>query len=183
MAAEELNGVDEARVEGARPPHPRHAHAVPRCREPHRHVPGRGQAAQVVVVAAAVSVAAVAARVGGEHAMEVEPTGARHHPVVRGRREEHHYWVRRRRGAQGRRRLRRRGGGRGLRGMPWIRNGGGDGGHSESSVDAMDPFSRRHGSPPPPPVAPPPAPSPGAICSRDGSSVTCTTKRGSSWPS
>uniref|UniRef100_A0A0A9HTL9 Uncharacterized protein n=1 Tax=Arundo donax TaxID=35708 RepID=A0A0A9HTL9_ARUDO len=28
------------------------------------------------------------------------------------------------------------------------RNGGGDGGHSESSVDAMDPFSRRHGSPP-----------------------------------
>jgi len=79
VAAEELDGVDETRVQAARPPHPRRTHAAPGSREP-RHVAGRGQAAQVLVVPATVAAERV-----GEHALEVEPAGARQHPVVRGR--------------------------------------------------------------------------------------------------
>lgn len=117
MAAEELDGVDETRVQAARPPHPRRTHAAPRNREP-RHVAGRGQAAQVLVLV--VPAATVAAERVGENALEVEPAGARQHPVVRGRRRE----VRRRRrgvgrrgrhGAGGRRRRRRAQHGRGPR--------------------------------------------------------------------
>jgi len=83
VASEELDGVDEARVEAARPPHPRRAHAAPGGREL-GHVAGRGQAAKVLLLLLVV-VPAVAAERVGEHAVEVEAPGARQHPVVRRR--------------------------------------------------------------------------------------------------
>jgi hypothetical protein len=119
VAAEELDGVDETRVQAARPPHPRRAHAAPGSREP-RHVAGRGQAAQVLAV---VVPAAVAAERVGEHALEVEPAGARQHPVVRGRREVRRrrgVGRRRRHGAKGRRRRRPQGRGPRRRGVVGI---------------------------------------------------------------
>ena len=107
MAAEELDGVDEARVEATRPPHPRRAHAATRGREL-GHVAGRGQGAEVMLLVMVV-VPAVAAERVSEHAVEVEPAGARQHPVVRGRRERRRgvgcrgcHGRGRRRGAQGR---------------------------------------------------------------------------------
>jgi hypothetical protein len=84
VASEELDGVDEAPVEGARPPHPRRAHAAPGGREP-QHVAGGGQAAAEVLVAAG---AVVSTERIGERTVQVELAGAREHPVVRGRREE-----------------------------------------------------------------------------------------------
>lgn len=114
MASEELDGVDEAGVERARPPHARRAHAA--LGGELGHEPGaqaeRLRAVEVVVVvvpaddaaqAADDAATAVAAEGVREHA--VEPARCRQHPVVvvrgRGRQE-------RRRGVQrGRRRARR----------------------------------------------------------------------------
>lgn len=115
MASEELDGVDEAGVERARPPHARRAHAA--LGGELGHEPGaqaeRLRAVEVVVVVvvpaddaaqSADAASAVAAEGVGEHA--VEPARCRQHPVVvmRGRGQE-----RRRRGVQqrGRRRARR----------------------------------------------------------------------------
>lgn len=114
MASEELDGVDEAGVERARPPHARRAHAA--LGGELGHEPGaqaeRLRAVEVMVVVvpaddaaqSADAASAVAAEGVGEHA--VEPARCRQHPVVvmRGRGQE-----RRRRRVQqrGRRRARR----------------------------------------------------------------------------
>jgi hypothetical protein len=77
VATKELDGVDEAGVEAARPPHPGRSHASPGAREP-GHVAGGGQTEGLPSEAEG----AIAAEGVGEHA--VEPPGARQHPVVRG---------------------------------------------------------------------------------------------------
>jgi hypothetical protein len=76
VAAEELDGVDEAGVEGARPPHARRAHAA--LGGELGHEPGaqaeRLRAVEVVVVVvpadAAQAAAAVAEEGLGEHAVQ-----------------------------------------------------------------------------------------------------------------
>jgi hypothetical protein len=99
--------VDEARVEGVRPPHPWRAHAASGGRE-QRNVTRRRQTAAEVMLAAPG--AAVSAERVGKRPVQVEPAGSGHHPVVRGRREVGGVNRRqRRRGAQ-RRRGPRRGG-------------------------------------------------------------------------